>query len=316
MALFESLLLSLLKFLEPYLRTSALMTDGMKTLYKASLRLMLVLLHDFPEFLAERHHTLCDAIPPPCVQLHNLVLSAFPKDMRLPDPFTSNLKIEQLPEVQLPPRSAAEPDRLIPLEPVRLQIDHFLKTRQPPSLPTELVKRFFVIPSADGKGGALNPSAIHALVLYVGSSMIAKQGAAAALASISSPVGISPVMELFLRLLSDTDNDGRYLLINAMANQLRYPNSHTHFYHSLLLSIFIEVKADNIREQITRVLLERLIVSRPHPWGLLVTFVELLKNNKYNFWQGHEFVHCSPEIERLFKSVTSSVGKDDMVSAR
>ena len=33
-ALFESLLLSLLKFLEPYLRTSALMTDGMKTLYK------------------------------------------------------------------------------------------------------------------------------------------------------------------------------------------------------------------------------------------------------------------------------------------
>jgi hypothetical protein len=27
--------------------------------------------------------------------------------------------------------------------------------------------------------------------------------------------------------------------------------------------------------QITRVLLERLIVNRPHPWGLLITFIEV-----------------------------------------
>ena len=32
-----------------------------------------------------------------------------------------------------------------------------------------------------------------------------------------------------------------------------------------------------IQEQITRVLLERLIVNRPHPWGLLITFIELIK---------------------------------------
>jgi hypothetical protein len=34
---------------------------------------------------------------------------------------------------------------------------------------------------------------------------------------------------------------------------------------------------DIVQEQITRVLLERLIVNRPHPWGLLITFVELIK---------------------------------------
>ncbi|KAG5626964.1 hypothetical protein H5410_012182, partial [Solanum commersonii] len=33
-----------------------------------------------------------------------------------------------------------------------------------------------------------------------------------------------------------------------------------------------------IQEQITRVLLERLIVNRPHPWGLLITFIELIKD--------------------------------------
>lgn len=46
-----------------------------------------------------------------------------------------------------------------------------------------------------------------------------------------------------------------------------------------------------------RVLLERLIVNRPHPWGLLITFIELIKNPSYKFWN-HEFVHCAPEIEK------------------
>ena len=60
-----------------------------------------------------------------------------------------------------------------------------------------------------------------------------------------------------------------------------------------------------VQEQITRVLLERLIVNRPHPWGLLVTFIELIKNPRYNFWS-HAFTHCAGEIERLFESVARS----------
>ena len=54
-----------------------------------------------------------------------------------------------------------------------------------------------------------------------------------------------------------------------------------------------------------RVLLERLIVNRPHPWGLLITFIELIKNPTFKFWS-HEFVHCAPEIQKLFESVARS----------
>jgi len=53
------------------------------------------------------------------------------------------------------------------------------------------------------------------------------------------------------------------------------------------------------------VLLERLIVHRPHPWGLLITFIELIKNPRYQFWE-QPFTHCAPEIERLFESVARS----------
>lgn len=57
------------------------------------LRTLLVLLHDFPEFLSDYHLSFCDVIPPSCIQLRNLVLAAFPRSMRLPDPFTPNLKV-------------------------------------------------------------------------------------------------------------------------------------------------------------------------------------------------------------------------------
>jgi CCR4-NOT transcription complex subunit 1 len=69
--------------------------------------------------------------------------------------------------------------------------------------------------------------------------------------------------------------------------------------------LFSESASEAVREQITRVLLERLIVNRPHPWGLLVTFIELIKNPRYNFW-GHGFTRCAPDIERLFESVARS----------
>ena len=74
--------------------------------------------------------------------------------------------------------------------------------------------------------------------------------------------------------------------------------------HEPFLS-FQEANSEAIQEQITRVLLERLIVNRPHPWGLLITFIELIKNPNFKFWQ-HEFVTCAPEIQKLFESVARS----------
>lgn len=96
----------------------------------------------------------------------------------------------------------------------------------------------------------------------------------------------------FFQLIS-----GRYLFLNAIANQLRYPNSYTHYFSCALLYLFAESNTEAIQEQITRVLLERLIVNRPHPWGLLITFIELIKNPAFKFWS-HEFVRCAPEIEK------------------
>lgn len=50
----------------------------------------------------------------------------------------------------------------------------------------------------------------------------------------------SPQMEIFAALASDMDPEGRHLFINAIANQLRYPNVHTHFFSCVLLYLFLE----------------------------------------------------------------------------
>ena len=65
-------------------------------LLKGTLRVLLVLLHDLPEFLCEHHFELVSHVPTSCVQMRNLILSAFPRTMRLPDPFTPNLKVRAL----------------------------------------------------------------------------------------------------------------------------------------------------------------------------------------------------------------------------
>ncbi len=77
-----------------------------------------------------------------------------------------------------------------------------------------------------------------------------------------------------------------------------------------LLSAIIAIRSGHLTRammQVTRVLIERLIVNKPHPWGLLITFIELIKNPIYDFWR-HDFVRSSKEIEQLFLSVARFCG--------
>lgn len=93
--MYSQLLVDLFKYLAPFLRNAEL-AKSVTLLYKGTLRVLLVLLHDFPEFLCDYHFGFCDVIPPNCIQMRNLILSAYPRNMRLPDPFTPNLKARSI----------------------------------------------------------------------------------------------------------------------------------------------------------------------------------------------------------------------------
>lgn len=206
-----------------------------------------------------------------------------------------------LPEITQAPRVLTNFSNLVLPPNFKKDLDSYIKTRSPVTFLSELRSSLQLSNEA---GVRYNIPLMNALVLYVGTqaiSYIQSKG----LTSSMSTITHSSHMDIFQNLAVDLDTEGRYLFLNAIANQLRYPNSHTHYFSCTLLYLFAEANTEAIQEQITRVLLERLIVNRPHPWGLLVTFIELIKNPTFKFWN-HEFVRCAPEIEKLFESVARS----------
>ncbi|XP_057455962.1 uncharacterized protein LOC130747140 isoform X2 [Lotus japonicus] len=305
----QRLLVDLFQFMEPFLRHAEL-GDPVRFLYKGTLRVLLVLLHDFPEFLCDYHFTFCDVIPPSCIQMRNIILSAFPRSMRLPDPSTPNLKIDLLQEITQSPRILSEVDAALKAKQMKTDVDEYLKTRQQNSpFLSELKEKLLLSPNeAASAGTRYNVPLINSLVLYVGMQGIQGRTPHAQSAGMLAVFSVGAALDIFQTLIVDLDTEGRYLFLNAIANQLRYPNTHTHYFSFILLHLFAESNQEIIQEQITRVVLERLIVNRPHPWGLLVTFIELVKNRMYSFWN-RSFIRCAPEIEKLFESLFESVSR-------
>ncbi|KAF9185667.1 hypothetical protein BGZ51_002497 [Haplosporangium sp. Z 767] len=334
-ASFQKLLVCLFRFLIPFL-VGGEMRETTRTLYKGTLRVLLVLLHDFPEFLCDYHFSFCDVIPHSCIQLRNLILSAFPRNMRLPDPFTPNLKVDQLPEIHQPPRVLSDYTASLTVS-LKRDVDTYLRTREQGAFLDNLREILAIDPNNQdlySGGSKYNVPLLNSLVLYVGINGIAQLHAnksndnsgnnsgdknnnndestdsnnavSSPQGTSSSPIANTAPMDIFQKLLTELDSEGRYLFLSSIANQLRYPNSHTHYFSRVLLYLFYEATQESIKEQITRVLLERLIVNRPHPWGLLITFIELIKNPRYAFWD-HAFTRCDPDIEKLFDSVSRSV---------
>ena len=84
------------------------------------------------------------------------------------------------------------------------------------------------------------------------------------------------------KIILSLNTETRWCLLNSLVNELRYINNFTYFYSWIVIYLFSD-NDESVQEQITRILIERLQVCEPHPWGLCITFRELLQNPKYQF---------------------------------
>lgn len=168
-AMYSQLLLDLFKYLAPFLRNAEL-AKPVQLLYKGTLRVLLVLLHDFPEFLCDYHFGFCDVIPSNCIQMRNLILAAFPRNMRLPDPFTPNLKVDMLTEITTAPRIFTNYVANIQPAIFKKDLDSYLKARAPVTFLSEMRGHLQI---SNTIGSKYNVPLMNALVLYVGTQAIA-----------------------------------------------------------------------------------------------------------------------------------------------
>ncbi|KAJ3269632.1 hypothetical protein HDV01_001148 [Terramyces sp. JEL0728] len=243
---YQKVMIALLTFLAPVLQSGQL-NDTSKSLYRATLRVLLVLLHDYPEFLSGYHFSFIDVLPYTCVQLKNLILSAYPRDMRLPDPFTPNLKVDLLPEMNQNPQILSDYTQCLIDSNIKQELDTYLETRTPVSF---LGRISSVLLNNSPSLPKYNISLINSLVFYVGVEAINQ--AQAKNIQGPPPVSNNVAMDIFQQLLVDLDSDGRYLFLSAISSHLRYPNSQTHYFSCVLLYLFSEANQEIMKEQITR----------------------------------------------------------------
>jgi len=310
-------LYGLLKALFVFLRhcwLSPISADVKNVVYRGTERICLVILHDAPEFFVRYADELSALLISEFVQLRNLVLCAFPEGVALPHPV--EMKETDYVEVSDEIKESVNDARALLVERnVQKLVENACTPR--PQLTPQIVMAVqtalaYSKPVADSgvdfNTVSVSMTSYNALCTYV--AHLYTQAPAQ-----SGRVEDSGAAQFCGRMLLTLSRENRYAFVSAIANHLRYPEKHTYFFSRFILALFTQFgermfKDGTVeaRHVVTRVLLERLMAHRAHPWGLMATFAELLKSTQYNFWD-MPFIKSSSELSELFSTLYAHISE-------
>lgn len=263
-----------------------------KDLYLVVLKLLGVLSHDFADYIAANYIELCESIPPHCGQLLNIVLVATPESVaKMPDPLEVGLTIEAMTEIHDIPAVSDDSSAYL-REAGLLDLLHQTLERGPTEDAIAQITHAINKPDGETTTFGFVPVKASVKLIYAVTTYIGKFAAARAAAQghNNNPFvsGSSDIKTLFMLIL-ESGAEARHYILTSMINQLRYANSLTYYFSQALLDIFghdlEDPEESEIREQMVRIFLERLVALWAQPWGLLVTIVELLRDERINFFE-------------------------------
>jgi CCR4-NOT transcription complex subunit 1 len=289
---YTKLLQQLLEFVGEQLNT-AQQPDAIHRPYEAAVKLLIALQHDYPQYLAANSSALLASIPPHCTQLINTIL--FASVSKMPDPMTAGL--DAAGNQAAPSHEGGNPAGF--LQSIGL-LDILNSALEKGPSEDAVAHMTHAMTRGDGKMGFgptpinANLGVMDAITAHIGRHAVQR----AAAGQPAFEPGSSGLLTLSM-LVHELAAEPRHYLLLSIVNHLKEPNADMEFFSKSLLEIFSHDLSDpeetEIREQISRVLLERLIGFWPQPWGLLITVVELVKNDKYMFFE-LPFIKQSPEV--------------------
>lgn len=287
------LLVALLRNVSEHLKVTD-MHEVAKEYVRAATKLIVILQHDYPDFLAGHHAELCAHIPPHATQIRNIILSATPRG-------------EELTEAHMIPYNNAEAyleenglldlvDQLLqhgPSEDAVAHLTHAIQRNE--ARPTI----FANVPITT------NTSLVNAVVLHIGTSAVnrAKQDS-----DLFNPRS-SDVATLSL-LARELNAESRYFFLTSVIDELRFTGPHSNYFSQFLFELWGQDVSDpeelDIRQQIARILLERFSGFWPQPWSLVYATLDLLRNEKYMFFD-QPFIKADREVRDRFQSIFRSI---------
>nr|QSE03639.1 CCR4-NOT transcription complex subunit1 NOT1 [Metchnikovella dogieli] len=235
-------------------------------LHLTLIRVLICILRDHPDFFVKHCTELTACMPLEALQIRNIVLSAFPSTYTICGPFEPGLSLETINSSSIHP-------------PIPEDVAKHAKTAQESIL------------AALERLDEVNGPAEHNTVVNQ-----------AVVVATTTPSKAGKVHDILFSLLRQAQPRQFYRLISALINNVRYPNTHTLFCTNILFEMFLLDFGDLKKEVAMRAILERLIANRPHPWGVLFLFIELVRSEKYSIADA-PFITQKKKVHALFSSI-------------
>lgn len=270
--------------------------DSLALTVLATERILLVIMHDEPEFLVREAIELVSSLTPVYSHLRNLILSAFPPGIELPPP------AGPLPSALKAPEGASEDAaRILQNLGAISVVDQAIRSQSPTNVQaiitalTHLKPRHMV--GLDFEQASISPLGMNALAAYLAGPWDEEKAQS----------------QLAARLFVVANAEGRYFWASALVNLLRFPSTHTIWTQNLVIALFgawgdrqLGTRASEVRNIVARALMERAVANRPHPWGVMATLGRLMRDTSSRFWK-MSAIKASPEIEAVFTSMYAHI---------
>ena len=123
------MIVNIFSFLKTNMIPGRPVPPAIQAFYHSTLRVISVIKMDFPDFLSDFHFHFVNSLPDHCIQLKNIILSACPNNIRQPDPFHEDLKIDLLNEINKNQRILSNYDNYLSLMNLREDLENYARTR-------------------------------------------------------------------------------------------------------------------------------------------------------------------------------------------
>ncbi|KAI2628459.1 Not1-domain-containing protein [Hypoxylon sp. NC1633] len=291
---YTKLLKTGLRYVSEHMKSIDL-SDLIKEYYRSMVKLMVMITHDYSEYVSANSSQLCLSISPHCTQLRNIVLNSGPRseaeEPAPPHPHGDEalsfayLKdtgmLEILEHVVLSP----------PSEDAIAHLTHAINKNDPNET------TFGRVPVA------VDMRLIDGIVTFMGNYAIARSRQDMPLFVPGAP----DVAALSL-LVHELQPQPRYFLLSNIFDRLRQYGPFTDYFGQVIFEIFGQDQDLNdpeevdIRQQIVRIMLERVAGFWPQPWGLIMVIMELVTKEKYHFFE-QPFIKADRDIAEQFMAI-------------
>lgn len=139
-------------------------SQALQHYYTATLRVVLILLKDYQNFLTEFHFNFVNSLPEHAIQMRNMILAAFPKGKNPPSPFQHDLKVDTIDVEE--PKIMSNFEVYLSMNNLKSDLDNYFKSKSSQLL-NEVCNKMMA--SKENINGRMVPSSsvINAVVLYI-----------------------------------------------------------------------------------------------------------------------------------------------------